>query len=148
MRYSIFVKFIVIILCAISLVACMAGGSGILINERYGMYTKGLEQWMTDELYGIGHSIAYESAVLYAGEHLGDCPEQVLDTLWDCYYTDLHDKEGSYTVEIYQDGVLLTPAAEVPKGSRLVEFTMSVIYPAYLLLMLKNHTDCHLIASL
>ena len=130
MQYSIFVKFLVIILCTLSLVACMAGGAGILIDESQGMYTKGLEQWIKGELTGIGHSIAYESAVLYAAEHLGDCPEQVLDTFRDTYYMDLEKMNGSYAVEIYQNGVLLTPAAEIPNGSRLVEFTMSVIYPA------------------
>ena len=129
-RYSIFVKFMVILLCAASLVACMAGGAGILVNESYGMYTKGLEQWMEQELYSIGHSIAHESAVLYAAEHLGDCPEQVLDTFRDSYYADLKTVEGNCAVEIYHNGVLLTPAVEAPKGSRMVEYTMSVIYPA------------------
>ena len=85
MRYSIGVKFIVIILCAVSLVSCVAGGAGILLNESYGMYTKGIDQWVEEELREIGHTIAYPYAALYAAEHLGGCTGAVLDTLQDYY---------------------------------------------------------------
>ena len=39
MKYSIFTKFVAIVLCAVSLVVCAAGGAGIYMAEQNGLYT-------------------------------------------------------------------------------------------------------------
>ena len=59
MKHSVAVKFIAIILCALSLVACVGGALGIIVNENYGLYTDGPRSWLQGELENIGFNIAY-----------------------------------------------------------------------------------------
>ena len=49
LRYSILTKFLAIVLCAVSLVVCVAGATGIILNENNGLYTHDLESWMESE---------------------------------------------------------------------------------------------------
>ena len=101
LRYSIFTKFLAIILCAVCLVVCVAGAAGIIINEENGLYTNGLESWMDSEARTIGYDIAYCAATLYAAEHLGNCTSDILKTLEKDFYVYPADK-ADWSVSIFQ----------------------------------------------
>ena len=88
MKYSIPVKFMAVFLCALSLVAIIGGAFGILSAEEFGLYTSDPDAWRESEVFGIAHDLAYSSAQLYAAEHLGHCPDAVLEVLEDNTVTD------------------------------------------------------------
>ena len=128
LRYSIFTKFLIIVLCAVSLVACAAGAAGIVIAEDNGLYTNDLDQWVENQMYAIGYNIAYDYCVLYSAEHLGACPTEVLDVLEKDYFNDTSRK--GWGIRLYRDGKLLDErGTELENG---VEFTIitATDYPA------------------
>ena len=128
LRYSIFTKFLIIVLCAVSLVACAAGAAGIVIAEDNGLYTNDLDQWVENQMYAIGYDIAYDYCALYSAEHLGACPTEVLDVLEKDYFNDTSRK--GWGIRLYRDGKLLDErGTELENG---VEFTIitATDYPA------------------
>ena len=56
MKYSIFTKFVAIVLCAVSLVVCAAGAAGIMISEENGLYTNSVDTWLDSEMHHNGTS--------------------------------------------------------------------------------------------
>ena len=128
LRYSIFTKFLIIVLCAVSLVACAAGAAGIVIAEDNGLYTNDLDQWVENQMYAIGYHIAYDYCVLYSAEHLGACPTEVLDVLEKDYFN--ATSRNGWGIRLYRDGKLLDErGTELENG---VEFTIitATDYPA------------------
>ena len=127
MKHSVAVKFIAIILCALSLVACVGGALGIIVNENYGLYTDGPRSWLQGELENIGFNIAYGYSQLYAAEHLGNCPPEVLDTLRSNYY--LMDS-GGWSVTLLQDGEVLVEGDSTLSDAVTLTYTIDGYYPA------------------
>ena len=98
MKYSIFTKFVAIVLCAVSLVVCAAGAAGIIISEDNGLYTNDVDNWLDTELTHIGYYIARDYCSLYVTERLEGFPEDVLEALRDdCFVSALRWSRYQYT---------------------------------------------------
>ena len=74
MKHSILVKFIVLVLCALSLVAAIGGGAGIVALESSGLYVNDLDTLQDQECDSIADTIAKSFARRYAVTQLGDLP--------------------------------------------------------------------------
>ena len=127
MKYSIFTKFVAIVLCAVSLVVCAAGAAGIIISEDNGLYTNDVDNWLDTELTHIGYYIARDYCSLYVAEHLEGFPEDVLEALRNDYFTEAARKD--YAIEMYQDGTLLTQGGTIPDGAVSVTLDINALVP-------------------
>ena len=74
MKHSILVKFVVLVLCSLSLVAAIGGGAGIVALESSGLYVNDLDTLQNQECNSIADTIAKGFARRYAVTHLGDLP--------------------------------------------------------------------------
>lgn len=130
MKHSIAVKFLVILLTAISLVSAFAGGVGIVAIERAGLYVNSLDELQGHEYESIARSIATNYANLYAAEELGDVPYLLKQNL----YSDPSNRSdtGHWFVQLQLDGAVLAEdgaqsALAAPAMSKT--FTVAPIYP-------------------
>ena len=123
MKYSIFTKFVAIVLCAVSLVVCAAGAAGIIISEDNGLYTNDVDRWLDSELKHIGYYIADDYCSLYVAEHLEGFPEDVLESLRNNYFAEASRKD--YAIEMYQDGTLVDQSGTIPEGA--LELTLDIV---------------------
>ena len=130
MKYSITVKFIALILCALSLVGCVGGALGIVANESYGLYTGDTNKWLNNELDNIGYNIAWSYAVLYSAEHLGGCTGDVLRTIEDMYYSISLSDPDDWSVTLARDGEILVAGDSSPEDAWVATYTVSPDYPA------------------
>ena len=130
LRYSIFTKFLIIVLCAVSLVACAAGAAGIATAETNGLYTRTVEDWVEEELNLIGYNIAHDYCSLYATEQLGTCPKEVMDSLRNGYFSQA--SRTDYGIELYQDGMLVNQGGTVPKDALTVTMDVYASVPTVL----------------
>ena len=127
LRYSIVAKFLVIILCAVSLVSCAAGACGILAAENNGLYTNDVDSWIEDEIYSLGYSIAYDYCALYAAKHLGNCPSDVVQVLEDGYYE--QNAKYGWSIQLYQNGKLLEQNDALPVDAMELSYSIIPNYP-------------------
>lgn len=101
MKHSVAVKFLAIILCALSVVSIAACGFGILFMENWNLYNMPLEQLKKQQLESIASDIAWNHAQIQAAQSLSNCPQEILDdALTHSYAVDYI--QGHYAVEIYQ----------------------------------------------
>ena len=128
LRYSIFTKFLVIVLCAVSLVVCAAGAAGILIAESNGLYTNDVDTWIEDQQHSVGYGIVYDYCFLYAAEHVGNCPENVLYALRQTYCQSMN-KTG-WAIALYQNGKLLEQSESIPADALVLNYTISPNCPS------------------
>ena len=127
MKYSIFTKFVAIVLCAVSLVVCVAGGAGIIVSESNGMYTSEMEEWVKNELHSIGYQIANDYCDRYATTHAPDQSEKDLDLLNANYFG--YADQYLYGIELYQNGALLEKSEYIPDGAWELNFIVhSTVY--------------------
>ena len=129
MKYSVAVKFIAIILCAISLVGCVGGALGIVVNESYGLYTGDTNKWLTNEMESIGFNIAWSSAVLYNAEHLGGCTGDVLEALRQHHESATMKNTDGWSVTLVRDGEVLLEGDSTLDGALTLTYTVSPSYP-------------------
>ena len=132
MKHSIAVKFIAIILCAISLVSCVGGALGIAVNESYGLYTGDTNKWLENELDNIGFNIAWASAILYNAEHLGGCSEDVLKTLREVHQSATMKNDTGWSVTLLRDGEVLLEGDSTMEGALTMTYTVSPSCPVQL----------------
>ena len=138
MRYSIAVKFIAIVLCAISLVAAVACGFGIVQVTELGLYTDGFDGWIENRLQWQAHDLAKDLVDRYAVRKLTNCPEEVLEEqgYWYVFEESIHWTgldETSYDFVITDpEGEMLESAAGVPETVETLfdyQTACSVEYP-------------------
>ena len=104
MKHSIAVKFVAIILCALSVVSIAACGFGILFMENWNLYNMPLETLKNQQAESMSAEIAWNHAQIQAAQALSNCPQEILDDVlfYSTTYTPSH-----YAVEIFQDGDLV-----------------------------------------
>ena len=132
MKYSIPVKFMAVFLCALSLVAIIGGAFGILSAEEFGLYTSDPDAWRESEVFGIAHDLAYSSAQLYAAEHLGHCPDAVLEVLEENSITDASGNsvpDSIWSATISQDGKVLRQGDASLPDADVLYFQVEPYYP-------------------
>ena len=103
MKHSIAMKFLALLLCALSVVSIAACGFGILFMENWNLYNQPLEDIKTMQLDSLSTSIAWNHAQLHAAKSLSNCPQEILDDV----LTHTTYVPGNYAVEIFQEGELV-----------------------------------------
>ena len=127
MKYSIFTKFVAIVLCAVSLVVCAAGAAGIYMAEQNGLYTYDADQWLHNQLEDIGHDIARDYCALYAAEHLGGCTEEILEVVENRYF--FHYRQTKWSADLYHNGELLETSGAMPDHHITLTYDVAPTYP-------------------
>ena len=130
MKHSIAVKFLVILLTALSLVAAFAGGVGIVAIEGAGLYVNSLDELQGHEYESIARSISNNFANLYAAEELGDVPYLLKQSL---YPNPVNRSDADHWfVQLQLDGVTLSEAGSqsaLSDHAMAKTYTISPIYP-------------------
>ena len=127
MKYSIFTKFVAIVLCAVSLVVCATGAAGIMIAEENGLYTNSIDNWIDSEMHHNGYLIARDYCSLYVTRRLEGFPEDVLEALRDDHF--LSASQSNYAIELYQDGKLIDESGTIPDGAVSVTLDVNALVP-------------------
>ena len=127
MKHSIFVKFLVLILTALSLVAAIGGGAGIVALERSGLYVRDLDTLQDQELDSIAKTLADSFANRYAVVEKGNLPYVLRERMYpnpagrsDAEHWRILLKSG--------DAVLVTPG-DISGFSLAKTYTISPLYP-------------------
>lgn len=106
MRHSIAVKFLVILLTALSLVTAAAGGLGIIAMEASEMYVNGVEVLQNQEYESIGASIASAYTDRYVADNLSNLPYTIKESM---YFDPTRRSDADHwCVQLRQNGVLLS----------------------------------------
>ncbi len=137
MRYSIFVKFIAVLLTAVALVAGFACTLGIVQVAELGLYTDGFEGWVDNRLQWQAYSLAEDLTERYAVHALTNCPDELLEQLgyWYVFEESIHWtglSEESYDFEITDpDGSVLASAKGLPEQTEgfFYQTGCSIRYP-------------------
>ena len=127
MKHSVALKFLALLLCALSLVSLSASGFGILFMENWNLYNMPLEDLKKQQLDSIATNIAWNHAQIQAAQSLSNCPKEILDDV--LTYSDY--TPGNYAVEIFLDGSLvysMNNPADL-QSCHISEYTISPNYP-------------------
>ena len=130
MKHSIAVKFITIVLCALSVVSVAACGFGILFMENYNLYNEPLEDLKQEQLESMADKIAWYYAQQHAAETLSNCPQEILNNvLYSSYLTD--HVAGKFAVEIRDNNRVVYELGdpESMKGPYVRELEVAPYYP-------------------
>ncbi len=131
MKYSLPVKFIVILLTACSLVTAVAGAAGIISMESASLYVNSVDS-LLDQTYGsIARSIAQSYAERYAVERLGDLPYVLRENLYPDP-TERGDADHWYVVLLENGQVLAEEGLEsgaLQSHTYFKSYTLSPEYP-------------------
>lgn len=128
MKHSLIFKFLVMLLCAVSLVSAFAGGVGIVAMENASLYVNDLSELQGLEYESIARSIAENYAKLYAAESLGNLPYLLKKAM----YSDPQDRSDAdhWSVTLKQDGVLLSEGGSATSRFAFVkEYKFTPLYP-------------------
>ena len=104
----------------------------ILSAEEFGLYTSDPDAWRESEVFGIAHDLAYSSAQLYAAEHLGHCPDAVLEVLEEIGITDASGNsvpDSIWSATISQDGKVLRQGDASLPDADVLHFQVEPYYP-------------------
>ena len=130
MKHSIAIKFLAVMLCALSVVSILACGFGILFLEDYNLYNEPLETQRQEQLETIAQELAWYHAELYAAETLSNCPNEIFsDILHPPYVTNWMGSQ--FAVLIYENGEVVS---SINSQDRLTDhytqrFSISPNYP-------------------
>jgi len=107
MRHNIAIRFLVMLLTAVCLVASLAGAMSIISLEGAGLYVNSLDDLQDHEYESISRTIATDYAELYAMQTLGNVPYLLRQDLCDDP-TERNDYSYWYAVLSEKDTVLAT----------------------------------------
>ena len=125
MKHSVAVKFLAILLCALSVVSIVGCGFGILFMENCNLYNMPLEELKNQQLDSMSNSIAWNHAQIHAAQSLSNCPQEILDDV--LVY---NSTQGHYAVEIYQ-GTRLVYSINDPSTLHTYRISEHIIAPNY-----------------
>ena len=121
MRYSIPAKFIAIVLAAISLVAVFGCCFGIVQVAELGLYTDGIDDWITNRMQWQALDLAEDLVDRFAVRKLTNCPDAVLEELgyWylfeeSVHWTGLSQDAYEFTI-IDEEGETLASSDKLPE---------------------------------
>ena len=137
MRYSIPVKFIAILLTALSLLAAAATGFGIVQVDGLGLYSNDFDGWMANSLQWQAQPLAEKLTERYAVKKLTNCEDELLEELGYFYifqesvhWTGMG--EENYLFEICDsNGNPLTSGGSLPETAETVSYDikMTIRFP-------------------
>ena len=122
MRYNIAFKFLAVALCALMLLAALAGGFGILALLEGGLFDKTVAEVREEKIQNSGLGFATQVAAHYADSRLGHWPEELEEPDWlygvwgdygDWFYGGVFNPDkASYTLKDAQGNVLEQAGAQ------------------------------------
>ena len=127
MKHSIFVKFLVLILTALSLVAAIGGVAGIMALERAGLYVRDLDTLQDQELDSIAKTLADSFANRYAVMEKGNLPYVLRERM---YPNPAGRSDAEHWRILLKSGntVLVNPG-DITGFSLAKTYTVSPLYP-------------------
>lgn len=137
MRYSIPVKFAVILLTAVAMLAAFAGALGIVQVAELGLYTDGFDSWVQNRMTWQAHALAEDLTDRYAVRTLTNCSEELLEELgyWyifqdSVHWTGLNEDSYAYVIADGEENTLSESAGLLPDSQVFTYQTaMSVQFP-------------------
>ena len=112
MKYHIALKFLAVLLCAVSLLSCLGAIVGIAVMEQQDLYEEDLEQLLRDAKEKTLQLIAHDLAMRYASDYLGGCDQNAVLN----YYG-----AASYSEYLYRDKI----------GWDILDETGTLLYASY-----------------
>ncbi len=127
MRYSIFIKFLVILLTACSLVAAIGGAAGIVAMEDAGLYVNGLELLQDQEYESIANAVATGTANRYAAKNLSNLSYANIES----QFPDPKKRgdAGHWHVQLREGDSVLIDVGNTDGFTIIKEYTMVPVYP-------------------
>ena len=136
MKHSIALKFLAMLLCALSAVSIVACGFGVLFMENWNLYNMPLETLKKQQLDSISNAIAWNHAQIHAAQSLSNCPQEILDDV-----LTYNSVRGNYAVEIYQ-GTELVYRVNKPEDLHEAHTQDHIIIPHYPIVTYQyTHTE-------
>ena len=86
MKHSVFVKFIAVLLCAVSLLGAVGSALGMFALMELGLYDRSFEEAYDEYVQNQGISLAHDLARNYAAENLGGCSEELVNSAFGNYW--------------------------------------------------------------
>ncbi len=125
MRYHVAVKFVAILLCAVSLLTLLGSAGGFLVLTEMDLYHKTVDQVIDQELEEQGRWYASEIAQRYASENLGGCPEELIENELHYYsaFSGIYQPEDyGYTLMDLEGNALETRNPELKESGTVYTF--------------------------
>ena len=132
MRYSIPVKFIAIMLTAVSLLVGIASGFGIVQVADQGLYSNEFDDWVANSLQWQAQPLAEKLTERYAVKKLTNCEDELLEELGYFYIfqESVHwtgVDEDSYLFEISDaEGNPLTSGGTLSEAAETVTYNLKL----------------------
>jgi signal transduction histidine kinase len=120
-------KFLAIVLAALSLVATVAGTMGIVAMENAGLYVRGLDELQDQQCEVIAATVAKSFAQCHAVDSYGNLRYLLRRDL----YSDPEERADAefWRIRLEQGGEVLVDPGDVSDFSMSWEYTMEVHYP-------------------
>lgn len=128
MKHSLTLKFIVLLLTALTVISALAGGVSITAMENANLYVDDVSKLQDLEYGSIARTIAQDYANLYAVETYGNLPYLLEQSL----YNRPEDRvdAGHWTVVLMEDGNQISSAGSVNGSISFSKtFTIQPLYP-------------------
>ena len=123
MKNSIVVKFLAILLCAVSLLGIIGGAAGALVLAEGDLYNKTVDEMLDEKLRTDAAVFAEQTALSYASREFGSCPEDMLDR----YGTHFSFRHG-YSILDAEGNVLTSSNPELKDSSAVYEIPVTGQY--------------------
>ena len=136
MRYSIPVKFVAAVLCALAIVCSCVSMLGIVQVAELGLYTDGFDNWVQNSLQWTANDLADDLTKRYAVRALTNCPDEVLEELgyWYVFEDSIHWtglEQESYGFAIADPKGVFLEGHSLPEGKpgNVYQIACTVQYP-------------------
>ena len=128
MKHSLILKFVVILLTALSVISAVAGGIGIIAMENANLYVDDVSQLQDVEYESIAKTIAQDYAQLYAVETYGNLPYLLEQNL----YARPQERNDAdfWSVTIFEGNSAISSLGSVNSNIAFTKtFTIQPLYP-------------------
>ena len=126
MKNSIAIKFIAVLLCALSIVGMAASGIGILFMEENNLYNENLDSRKQAQLETLAYEAAWYHTEWYAAESLSNCPQEILyEVVGNGPYL-IRQLGTGYAVEIREEGALVSSTNSPDKLAQPYVLTLNI----------------------
>ena len=127
MKHSMLVKFLVLLLTALALVAAIGGGAGIVALERAGLYVRDLDTLQDQELDSIAKSLSESFARRYAVVKMGNLPYVLRERMYP-NPADRSDAEH-WKIQLKTGEEVLVAPGDITGYSLAKTYTVTPLYP-------------------
>lgn len=127
MKHSLTLKFIVILLTALSIVSALAGGVGIIAMENANLYVDDVSKLQDLEYESIAETIAQDYARLYAVEAYGNLPYLLERSLYN--HPEERGDADHWAVTLMENGLPISSLGSIGNVAFSKTFTIQPLYP-------------------